>query len=187
MADLKMSPQGTVALVLHEGIVPGPYRDSKGVWTYGIGHTAEAGTPDPITLPRGMPADLDAELRQVFSVLARDLPRYEAAVNAAVKIPIAQHQFDALVSFHFNTGAIARATLVKTLNTGNLSLAAAQFMNWTKPREVTARRQAERDLFARGIYPTGRASIWQVSRTGSVIWKPIRTLSAAEVLAQVRR
>ena len=36
--------------------MPGPYLDVKGVWTFGIGHTAAAGAPDPATLPRGMPA-----------------------------------------------------------------------------------------------------------------------------------
>ena len=35
----------------HEGIVPAPYRDSTGLWTYGIGHTAAAGAPGPSTRP----------------------------------------------------------------------------------------------------------------------------------------
>ena len=40
---MKTSDAGIFALALHEGIVPGPYRDSVGVWTYGIGHTLGAG------------------------------------------------------------------------------------------------------------------------------------------------
>lgn len=187
MAGMKTSPQGIVALVAHEGIVPGPYRDSVGVWTYGVGHTAEAGSPDPIALPRGMPSNLDAELKQVFRVLASDIPRYEAAVNAAVKVPLTQHEFDALVSFHFNTGGIARAQLTKHLNAGNRPAAAAAFMGWLKPISIKSRRVAEQKLFATGTYPAGKANVWQVSRTGSVIWKPIRTLSATEILALVAR
>ena len=56
---MQMTEQGLLALVRHEGIVPGPYLDVKQVWTFGIGHTAAAGRPDPATMPRGMPADLD--------------------------------------------------------------------------------------------------------------------------------
>ncbi|PKP73905.1 MAG: hypothetical protein CVT84_11205 [Alphaproteobacteria bacterium HGW-Alphaproteobacteria-6] len=57
---MHMTDRGLMALVRHEGLVPGPYLDVKNVWTFGIGHTAAAGPPDPTTMPRGMPADLDA-------------------------------------------------------------------------------------------------------------------------------
>jgi lysozyme len=57
---MHMTDRGLLALVRHEGLVPGPYLDVKQVWTFGIGHTAAAGPPDPSTMPRGMPADLDA-------------------------------------------------------------------------------------------------------------------------------
>ena len=62
---MRTSDRGIAALVKHEGIVPGPYLDSVGVKTYGIGHTRNAGAPDPAELPTGMPADLDAELARV--------------------------------------------------------------------------------------------------------------------------
>ena len=32
---MQTSERGIVALISHEGIVPGPYRDSVGVWTFG--------------------------------------------------------------------------------------------------------------------------------------------------------
>jgi lysozyme len=83
--------------------VPGPYLDVKQVWTFGIGHTAAAGPPDPATMPRGMPADIDAGIRVAFRVFRADLARYEAAVLRALKVPLAPHEFDALVSFHYNT------------------------------------------------------------------------------------
>ena len=44
---MQMTDRGLLALVRHEGIVPGPYLDVKQVWTFGIGHTAAAGPPDP--------------------------------------------------------------------------------------------------------------------------------------------
>jgi lysozyme len=183
---MKTSDAGIYALALHEGIVPAPYKDSVGVWTYGIGHTTGAGAPDPAKMPKGMPADLDAALRDVFEVFRRDLPKYEAGVNRAVKVPISQAQFDALVSFHYNTGAIGKASLVKRLNAGDFAGAATGFMAWKKPPEIIDRRKAEQALFAKGVYPGGQVTVWQVSKAGSVIWKPARRMNMPQVLALLR-
>lgn len=180
---MKTSDAGIFALALHEGIIPAPYRDSVGVWTYGLGHTAAAGGPDPAKMARGMPANLDAALAAVFATFRADLPKYEAAVNRAVKVPITQAQFDALVSFHYNTGAIGKASLVKRLNAGDVAGAAAGFMAWKKPPEIIDRRKAEQALFAKGTYPTGQATVWQVDKAGRVIWKPVKRLTKAQVLA----
>ena len=180
---MKTSDAGLFALALHEGIVPAPYRDSVGVWTYGIGHTLGAGYPDPAKMQRGMPTNLDAALRDVFDLFRRDVAKYEAAVNRAVKVPVTQAQFDALVSFHYNTGAIGRASLVKRLNAGDVAGAAAGFMAWKKPAEIIARRKAEQAMFANGTYPTGQVTVWQVSKAGKVIWKPARRLTKDQVLA----
>ena len=183
---MKTSDAGLFALALHEGIVPAPYKDSVGVWTYGIGHTLGAGYPDPEKMLRGMPADLDAALRDVFDLFRRDVAKYEAAVNRAVKVPVTQAQFDALVSFHYNTGAIGRASLVKRLNAGDVAGAAAGFMAWKKPPEIIPRRKAEQELFAKGVYPKGLVTVWQVSGAGRVIWKPARRLDMQQVLDLLR-
>ena len=170
---------------MHEGVVPAPYLDSVSVWTFGVGHTAAAGAPFPSQMPRGMPSDLDAALRQVFSVFSSDIERYEAAVRKALKIPVYQHEFDALVSFHFNTGAIGKATLVKRLNAGDRSGAASGFSSWHKPAEIIERRRAERDLFALGAYPDGVITVWSVTTSGKVILKPFRTLTSDQAIAMI--
>jgi lysozyme len=121
---MRTSDRGLLALIRHEGIVPGPYLDVKGVWTFGIGHTAAAGPADPALMPRGMTAHLDAGIREAFRVFRADLARYEAEVLRAVKVALAQHEFDALVSFHYNTGSIARAALTRHLNAGDRAAAA---------------------------------------------------------------
>lgn len=180
---MKTSDAGIFALALHEGIVPAPYRDSVGVWTYGIGHTLGAGYPDPAKMQRGMPSNLDAALRDVLDLFRRDVAKYEAAVNRAVKVPITQAQFDALVSFHYNTGAIGKASLVKRLNAGDEVGAAAGMMAWSKPASIIDRRKAEQKLFAKGIYPTGTVPVWKVDGNGRVIWKPARRLTKDQVLA----
>jgi len=179
---VKTSDAGIYALALHEGIVPAPYKDSKGVWTYGIGHTAGAGAPDPAKMARGMPKDLDDALADVFAQFRRDLPKYEAGVNRAVKVPISQAQFDALVSFHYNTGAIGRASLVKKLNAGDYAGAATGFLAWMKPPEIKDRRTAEFALFAKGTYPSGLVTVWQVDGNGCVIWKPAKRLNMPQVV-----
>jgi len=184
---MKVSDKGIAALVAHEGVVPAPYLDSVGVWTVGVGHTAAAGAPIPANMKRGVPDDLDAALRDVFSVFANDLERYAADVRRAVKVPMTQHEFDAAVSFHFNTGAIGRASWVKHWNDGNKAAATKAFMNWTKPKEITPRRRDERDLFAHGRYPKGGATVWNVTEAGRVIWRPLRMLSPDDVLGLMRR
>lgn len=183
---MKTSDKGVIALIGHEGIVPGPYLDSVKVLTYGVGHTAAAGSPDPARMAPGMPDDLDAELVRVFDVFRRDLEKYEAAVARAITVPVEQHEFDAAVSFHFNTGAIHRASWVKSLNAGDRSKATAQIMNWTKPREIIPRRQSEQELFATGKYPAQGVTVWAVTPDKRVEWVPARRLDPQEALALLR-
>lgn len=185
---MQTSPRGVAFLVAHEGIVPGPYWDSASppVLTWGIGHTAAAGAPIPAQMPPGMPGDLDAALREVFAVFRRDLAKYEAAVASAIgRTPCAQHQFDAAVSFHFKTGAIARAAWVDLWKSGRPDAAAASMLaNWRRPSSIIGRRTAERDLFLTGDYGAERAAVWSVSASGK-IGRAIRTMDQAEILSML--
>ena len=184
---MQMTERGLLALAGHEGIVPAPYRDSTGTWTFGIGHTAAAGAPDPAEMPRGMPADLDEGIGEAFRIFRADLATYEAEVLAAVTVPLAPHEFDALVSFHYNTGGIARAALTRHLNAGDRAAAAQAFLNWRRPAEIIPRREAERDLFRHGRYPGGTIPVWSVDRAGRVDFsRPIRRLTEDEALALLR-
>lgn len=184
---MHMTDRGLLALVRHEGIVPGPYLDVKQVWTFGIGHTAAAGAPDPSRMPRGMPDDLEAGIREALRVFRADLASYEAEVLAAVTVPLAPHEFDALVSFHYNTGGIARAALTRHLNAGDRAAAARAFLNWRRPAAIVPRREAERDLFWHGRYPVGTIPVWEVDRSGRVDYsRPIRRLIEKEALALLR-
>jgi len=65
--------------------------------------------------------------------LVDDLGRYARDVARAIgDTPTTQAQFDALVSFHYNTGAIARATLTKRHKARDYEGAAAEFARWNK-------------------------------------------------------
>src|SRR5690606_5396406 len=115
-----------------------------------------------------------------------DLGAYEASVRNAVKVPVAQHEFDALVSFHFNTGAIHRAELVKALNRGDRKSAAAGFMGWKKPAAIIPRREAEQRLFRDGVYPAPSATVWGATPGGRVVWSPVRRLTQEQILSYLR-
>jgi lysozyme len=85
--------------------------------------------------------------------LADDLARYAADVVAALgDAPTTQPQFDALVSFHYNTGAIARATLTAKHRAGDTDGAAREFARWNRAggrvlKGLVKRRAAEAELY----------------------------------------
>lgn len=172
MTQMKMSRSGALELIGHEAVVLSRYRDSKGIWTIGVGHTAEAGAPDPET------HDGEMSLADAIDLFRRDLRRYEDDVNAALEAPVSQTEFDALVSFHFNTGAIGRAALTASINRGDKALAAEQFMSWRRPPEIVARRRKEQRLFRDGVYSNGgKAQLIPATPDGRVLWGRARTVS----------
>ena len=144
---MKTSDRGVALIKAHEGLRLTAYTDPVGVWTIGYGHTTAAGPPK---VERGMKitdAGADAILRQ-------DLAKFEGYVSSAVKVPLNQNEFDALVSFTFNLGPgnLRSSTLLKKLNAGDRAGAADEFLKWTKAGGKTLpglvkRREAERSLF----------------------------------------
>lgn len=184
---MKLSDKGLLEIAEHEGIVPAPYKDSVGVWTYGIGHTAAAGGLDPAGMPMGMPANMDAAIGEALEVFRQDVGKYEKRVNDAIDVPLQQHEFDALVSFDFNTGGIFRAKLRHEINAGNAN-AADRFMGWTRPPEIRKRRMAEMSLFKSGNYDANGTTIpvWRVDGKGNL--RGIHsTVSGAEILYRMNR
>ena len=85
--------------------------------------------------------------------LADDLLRFADEVAAAIgDAATTQFQFDALVSFHYNTGAIARATLTKKHIAGDLKGAVREFGRWNRAggqvlKGLTRRRAAEAEMY----------------------------------------
>ncbi len=85
--------------------------------------------------------------------LESDLIRYSQDVARAIgEAPTTQSQFDAMVSFHYNTGAIARATLTKKHIAGDYPGAAREFDRWNKAggrvlKGLVRRRRSEKALY----------------------------------------
>lgn len=135
---MNMSDNGLKLLTLREGKRNKAYKDTKGIWTIGVGHTG----PEVVEGLVWTDAQVDAALKQ-------DIKTAERAIIANVKVFLTQNQFDALCSFIFNVGvtAFTRSTLLKVLNVGNYTEAANQFDRWHIPPEITSRRNSERDQF----------------------------------------
>lgn len=173
---MKTSLEGLVSLVAHEGIVLSRYFDSVGVATIGVGHTKAAGGINPETFTGTL------TISQAFDMLKEDIVKYENGVNKAVTVPLKQHEFDALVSFHYNTGAIGRASFVKKLNAGDRAGAAKGMMDWRKPPEIIPRRTAERDLFLHGKYSGPYATVYPATPAGAVQWGKGKLVNVRELL-----
>ena len=158
---MNLSAIGEAVLIAREGRRLTAYRDSVGIWTIGIGHTAAAGPPLVTPGLRLSEAACDALFR-------RDVARYVRAVDDVVRDalpdplpdalpdPLPDHAFDALVSLCFNIGpsAFARSTVVRRLRAGDRDGAAAAILLWNRPAALIPRRGAEHDQF---VTPYDRA------------------------------
>jgi lysozyme len=102
-------------------------------------------------------------------------------VNKAVKVPLKQYEFDAIVSWHYNTGAVATASWIKKLNAGDRAGAIKGIMDWRKPAEIIPRRTAERDLFKTGKYPEPFATIYPAVN-GKIQWGQGKRIDLAKAL-----
>lgn len=88
-----------------------------------------------------------------------DYKRYAAEVADALGSALestSQAQFDALVSFHYNTGAICRATLTRKHKAGDHAGAAREFKRWNRAggrvlRGLVLRRRDEEELYRSGM------------------------------------
>ena len=102
----RTSNAGLMEIMSHEAIVTAPYYDSVSVLTIFIGHTASAGSPNPGSYTKGV----QRPVQEAIDVFRTDIAKYEDRVRRAFTRTLTQKQFDAAVSFDFNTGAIFKAS-----------------------------------------------------------------------------
>jgi len=146
--QMKISAIGVQAIALREGRVLHTYQDTRGILTIGVGHTSAAGPP---IVTEGMVITAS----QCDEILARDLGKFEDAVNRAIKAPISQNAFDACVSLAFNIGApgFMGSSVVRDINNGDMDAAADAFLLWDHPPELLGRRKGEQAQFLRPDAP----------------------------------
>ncbi|MBK7662176.1 MAG: glycoside hydrolase family protein [Sterolibacteriaceae bacterium] len=140
---MHMSAAGMAALRQREGAVLRYYNDAANHCTYGVGTLAHHGPCTDEELRRPVTAD------QVNAQLAAGVARAEAAVRRRVRNQqLTQAQFDALVSFAFNTGAAGARAALDAANRG-ASGEVVTHMNdnvYVHPRDANGRRLAPRRL-----------------------------------------
>lgn len=84
------------------------YQDEAGVWTIGFGTTKNVKPGDMLTVGEAEKA------------LLEHVRRVEEFISKAIKVPLTQNQFDALVSFIYNVGegAFNNSQTMQMLNHG---------------------------------------------------------------------
>jgi lysozyme len=145
MPELKTSASGRAFIEAFEGLFLKTYDDGTGVLTIGYGHTSAAGPP---SVKRGQTITHD----QADEILANDLAAVEKDVARYIKVQLNQPQFDALVSFHFNTGALGKGSVATKINAKDYAGAMATLLQYNKGggrvmAGLTRRRIAERQMF----------------------------------------
>lgn len=156
---MKISDNGLAIVMAFEGChkaVPGKpgfykaYLDPVGIPTIGWGHTN--------VHPPKFNADTIWSQAQCDNALRSDLAGFEKHVLTQLKpsVKLAQHEFDALVSWAYNTGGPASATLWRKLNAGDRAGIPAELAKWNKAggkvlAGLVRRRKAEGLLFAGDI------------------------------------
>ena len=157
---MKTSPNGRHLIESFEGLILQSYDDYNdhivhdgetvhGVLTIGYGHTSAAGLPI-VSIGQTLSKD------EADQILGSDLGRVEQEVSKLVHVTLTQNQFDALVSFHFNTGALGHSSALPLLNEGKYSEAADHLLLYNKQTihgvshvvaGLITRRKAEHELF----------------------------------------
>lgn len=148
LAVAVMSSLGLSTLIEGEGMRTEAYLDGAGVPTICVGHT------------KGVKLGMKVSKEQCEVWLREDLAWSETSVRRWVRVPLTQHQYDALVLFVFNVGDgnFARSTLLRKLNAGDTAGALAEFPKWNKIRNpktgklepsrgLSNRRRMEMNLF----------------------------------------
>ena len=155
---MRISEAGIAMLEAEEGVVLRAYRCPAGVWTIGAGLTAASGV---VTPHAGMVITRHLAQGLLATALARN---YVPAVIRAMQPgqPV-QHEFDAGVMFHFNTGAIGRASWVKAWIADNAGAARKGLAAWNKGGGkvlpgLVKRREREADLLLQGVYAPVKAA-----------------------------
>lgn len=160
-ANRSIGPQGTALIKRFEGCArlrrdgmveayPDPGTGAQ-PWTIGWGATGKGLDTSERIGPGTIWTQAQCDTR-----LASDLVTYASEVAQAIDdAPTTQAQFDAMVSFHYNTGAIRRATLTRKHKEGDFAGAAAEFARWNKAggrvlKGLVNRRREEARLYKTG-------------------------------------
>lgn len=178
---MKITPKIALEVAHHEAVVREAYKDSVGVWTWSVGLTNNSG--HNVERYIGKPQTLE----HCMDVYIWALQRYAKQVDDAFSgHKLTEEQFAAALSFHWNTGAIGRASWVRRWKAGDTFGARKAIMNWTKPKEIKPRRRAERDLFFSGKWSgDGRMTEYKVTSRKTPDWGSARKVEVRSIIERL--
>lgn len=151
---MRTSTFGVKTIAGFEGTILHLYADVAGILTVCTGHVKMPGE------------DWSSVTREKCeATLARDLSRFEDAINQAVDVDISQPMFDAMMSLAFNIGTegFRTSSVLRFINQSLYTEAASAFLLWrfahVKQKDGTfrklpvllGRRSAEAQIFQSGI------------------------------------
>lgn len=176
---MEMTPQGLAVTRSFEGRALKAYKDSAGVVTVGYGNTnydsfAKEYLGGPITMATTITEE------QAEYLLVQSMSRnYMPAVTKTLGADSLPQVGDAGGLFHYNTGAIARASWVKLWKAHAAALTIkASLLTWNKAggkalAGLTRRRAREGAILMDGDYgPEGRTAPPVVNASGNVVSNP---------------
>lgn len=178
-----ISANGLALIQEYEGFQPEPRQLPDGAWVVGFSHV-RVGEPGAAV-----------NQNEAAEVLTLDLAPFENLVNARVTQPLAQSQFDALVSFAFSVGADAfeQSQVLRRVNAGDVLAAACAMDAWRKSDvsgelavidALVRRRAAEKALFLKELPQQSAPSAFvraKLDHAASILGAPVEFASAPEV------
>lgn len=145
---MKISPKGLELIKEFEGFSANAYLCPAKIPTIGYGNTFYS---DGRKVKLGEQISKTDALELLELVANKD---FADKIFPAIKVPVAQNQFDAMCSLAYNIGVgnFLKSTLLKKVNAGDFVGASEEFLRWNKAggKELlglTKRRKREFDLF----------------------------------------
>lgn len=185
--DLHFSSTGFTNLVNSEGLRTKAYKDTRGVWTIGVGETEWDGKPVSPTNPG---REITRE-EAISKMSTRVLSDFEPMVRNQLKKPVSQSQFDALVHLAYNSPKGAKK-IINKINAGE-AVTQDDFMSATKIKEnergLVVRREKEFAMFngetPHALTPLASPTVLSSTRAAAPILQASAELATNQMTAPI--
>ena len=141
------------------------------VWTIGYGTTAAAGVG---IVPK---AGMTITKEEAEWYLQKAVEKFAATIRTAIKAPVNENEFAAMVSLAYNIGpgGFRKSSVLRHFNAGDKARAADAFRLWNKAggkvlNGLIRRREAERALFLRPVSAERKPAIISAPRPSLWGW-----------------
>lgn len=179
-----------------EGIALTKYMDSSHVQTVSAGVTQS-----DIKNLKDWSWDKRLSVDEALKCHEKALEKYEVAVKRELKVPVAQHQLDALTSITYNIGigGMRHSSFIKEINKKSSAPQIKRaFLKWTKAngkliKGLLNRRKKEIALYFKGDYGSGKINVFPVNpKTHKPVYTKGKIIFAKEyehttILARIKQ